>query len=142
MHVEQEQSATSDSGKVLLLQHQDLLETLQHLENIVASYREGTPWAQCREAAQGHVSGLVRALALHFRAERESLQHDFADEPALRTQYLALDAEHPHILADFKQVQESLERDEGPASICQRLESAMQRFREHEAQEDSLFFSE
>lgn len=140
----------------LLIQHRELLSIIERIESLLWSSdvttAEQTTNADARttpdpttkdESSRNEIGGLlrslVRALEIHFDAERESLETDFDDAPEMRAAFLKLDEDHPRILARVKRALELLEAGEQWGDMASLIRTAVSDFREHEAREDALF---
>ena len=138
----------------LLIQHRELLSIIERIESLLWSSdvttAEQTTNADARttpdpttkdESSElgGLLRSFVRALEIHFDAERESLENDFDDAPEMRAAFLKLDEDHPRILARVKRALELLEAGEQWGDMASLIRTAVSDFREHEAREDALF---
>lgn len=140
--------------QALLIQHRELLSTIARIETVLwpsnATTADQTTAVRTapdpttadesvRSALAGLLRSLVRALELHFDAERESLASDFDDAPDMRAAFLKLDEDHPRILASVKGALELIEAGEQWGNAVSLIRGAISDFREHEAREDALF---
>lgn len=134
-------SNTAVSADALLKQHRDITEVISELDDALSQYRGDGAVGPCRTLLRASLGGLTDSLRAHFDAEKESVGRDFDDAPRLQRELMALDEQHPHILAAFEEVQRHLDEGASDEQLCSQLARAIARFREHEALEDVLFTS-
>lgn len=140
--MDQEGKLSEEHGaKQLLLQHQQLLEFTERMEEELLALVEGQTKTELT-ALSTILSDFIALLGEHFQAERIGALNDFNDAPDRREALLQLEGEHPALLARFLNVQSALEGVESVSSVAGRLGAAIEEFQEHEAREDALFLNE
>jgi hypothetical protein len=129
-------------GEALLQQHRALMELIERLAECLDRLEANEPGDDGPKEVNLLLERLILALETHFTAERASLDRDFGDEPRLQDQLLILDEEHPLLLAAFMRARSTALDGVDKQRLCVELGTAIDRFREHEAEEDVLFASE
>ncbi len=124
-----------------------LLSTLARIDMLVSPARSHAhdladpahPTDSTRSELVGLMHDLIRGLQVHFQAERESLDSDFDDAPALRAAFLNLDEDHPRILDAFHTALDALEDKVTWGRALSLTRGAVAALLEHEAREEALF---
>ncbi|HXS18015.1 MAG TPA: hemerythrin domain-containing protein [Polyangiaceae bacterium] len=134
----------------IILQHRMLVAELDTIAGVIDSWTgggaEGDPTAARLLLLVGH---FTQALPTHFATEEKStaaLLRDGAD-PEFRRRLLALDSEHPQLLACFQAAVQQLSdfcaagntQPKALQPAITDLKLAIAEFRRHEAAEDQLF---
>jgi len=133
----------------LLLQHRALVHALDAMANAIQTCR-GAHLTSLETAARLSplLYGFTQALPEHFAAESRSTTSLLQDgtEPEFERRLRELDSQHPVLLTRFESVLGQLNAhvssaDDAPPldPVLSELTSAIEAFREHEAEEDALF---
>ena len=125
-------------GQGLLVQHRELLARVNRIEDLLSSEGRRIGGPQRRPFA-ALLEALIEALEVHLAEERQSLDRDFEDVPALRAAFAELDRDHPKLIAGFASTLDGLQRGLPWDEVSVRAEAAIAAFRDHEAREDALF---